>query len=618
MRSPYITYNGVTLGLVKTNRFTCEPILTDDGIDYLWTKFRIDINCVFAPFETAYAANSEGLPVSAPTAIPPTTHAAVRFALSQPRGTLIFLNCGFPLLTSPDSNLVTVTDANNGPFTQVLDVFQVAGAQTFLVHFVIETYLTECPNDVSVSPLISNRFSQSQIINRELYTEITTRGTAYFRIDLLQDAGVTADSFRDTVLPQPPPGCQRQSIDVRINSAANMLYYECRDVEKPYDLGETGVDENGDPVGAGPFAGTCLTNLEGYFTTQTLSAQPDQEIKAGTTIANITLKLWGNRQASNWNLTQLAFLIMNNSGKFPFGIADGRTIYHISINQALHERYVEVNCSARIPPIQVGPQPFGPINVDQLRQDLITPSQGGVNPQPLGGRGTATYDLLASAIGEACAEQFGPQPMQAVGTGEMVPYSPGQTPVSVTPTDLIQEEETYDYSDDTLVNFYTRATISSRYTTQAGTMQLPLGSPLGSTSTPTPTPTPTPTGTSITPTSTVVTLSNPISQRIIEWKAERMDSVPNIPAPIVNDQNQVLLDYYIEPLSIQIMPDNAIVYSVKGLYIYAMLGDLSQMTQLAFDIPQWINIERDQQDDTILLNDTSGNFIHGLIDDPES
>lgn len=621
MRAANLIYNGVTLALVKTNQIAAEPIYSDDGIDYLYTKYTINIDAILNPQETSYAIGSP--PVQFPGILPNTTYIAIRHSLMQPRAQLIFRNFGLNVFQSPENG--AIIDANLGPFPKSFNVSRLDGGKLWHVNYVIETYIANCPAGNSLA-LLSNRFSQSQTIDREFYTTTTTRGYAHFRTDVLVNQGVVADAFRSELLPPVPPQFRRESMEFGVNTRGNTIEYTITDKEVKLDLGNTG------PTGSGTF----ITNMEGFYNLSSISAAPDgggEAIPTGMSMATMNVKLWGSRQASNWDLTQLAFQAMVANGKISIGLkgegadAQGGIVHHFSITQSLEQNFVDVTISVKQTAVKNGM--FGGMNVAGLKKDNFINEYGGICPTPpndnmtRGDQSVLLISSLSTALQQACTEPS--RPLAATGGGGMAPpnYQGPPPVVTVYPTDRIPSAPTK-YSTPTTEYPYSESKIDSYYNTDKGRWHVPQsgkkqeGSYTPGGGTPPPEEGPGLPAGRMSPTSSIIDLHLPISTRVVNWSVERYGAKPKIPAFESENPALALLDYKINLAEVIVMLDGVTPsFRVTGRYEYAITREISSFESVAFDIPQFIDYPYGEITLNFPSEDSSegGDFSQGIIGD---
>ncbi len=166
---------------------------------------------------------------------PLLTHQVIRHRLSTPQGKFfIFSGPGMeagappagefgPPVTTPGTNNqviinvespvgVAPCDCKNGPFPKLFGIHSALGdANTLLVDWGCVTYINDSQvNGVNPrGPLLSNRFSQSHSVNDAGYTQITTTGTALFRMDEVYRLGVSPDFSRPIIFMPILPGFTR-------------------------------------------------------------------------------------------------------------------------------------------------------------------------------------------------------------------------------------------------------------------------------------------------------------------------------------------------------------------------------------------------------------------------
>src|SRR5208282_4853657 len=99
--SQYI-YNGIQLGLVKTNSIEKRMVMSADDTEYMWTEYLIDIQCVYNPYATSYGTPLLPLPV--PGYLAAETEVAIRAILSQPRRPIYFAFANYPVIEVDASN----------------------------------------------------------------------------------------------------------------------------------------------------------------------------------------------------------------------------------------------------------------------------------------------------------------------------------------------------------------------------------------------------------------------------------------------------------------------------------------------------------------------------------
>lgn len=315
-----ISYSGIQIEVCHLIDFKRTPVMSDDGVDYLFTKFEVictglissdqvleAIGVVDRPLGISYKQEGFGelsVPgrppgIGRPPSIlktaasnPIITDKAIRHWLEIPRRRLIIEHDnpappqGQILLQSPKSGYVC--DAHNGPVPTVYDVHESVGdARVFLVSFGIETYVNECEENVGLlGAFLSNRFSQTQDIDADGFITIVTEGEARFRTDLIYGQ-LNPDLLRPFLFLPIPNGFKRGPIRVSGLSDVSGMRYEFVDQQMPQQLvvgdeiGATRVEAsyrqimmtNEDALG------TALNTIDRHYSIAVNSkwAKPDEE-----------------------------------------------------------------------------------------------------------------------------------------------------------------------------------------------------------------------------------------------------------------------------------------------------------------------------------------------------
>lgn len=231
----------ITIDLTQTNEFSRVPIFSDDGADYLYTEFVIDVVGIFHALWPGTQFGDAGI-----------TDLAVRSRLLRPRQPLVYSMLDTvltpPSPPTPGTLLVSpvggqATDAKNGPQPVFCNVSKVIGdANTFIVNYRIKTWMNECiRTDNAFFSLISNRWSMMHHIEGEDYRTIRTiSGEARFDTGRLAQTALYADQLRATYMRFPIPlGFKRTSIDVTAAPDGSACAYTVVDTEMPVRVNST-------------------------------------------------------------------------------------------------------------------------------------------------------------------------------------------------------------------------------------------------------------------------------------------------------------------------------------------------------------------------------------------
>jgi hypothetical protein len=231
----FLQYGGVSFNMARTHNVSFDPVMDASGLDYLNTKIRIEVAAVFNPVGTAtdiaVAGQGDRLGVSL---------YALRDTLMTPRQALV-LNVGQDMvIRSPafnDQGLAMASDAQGGPFPRSFRVMEITGDKSAIIFYVIETYLNYCANYV-----LSNRWSVQTVT--DYVGGMTTRiinGRAKFRLDLLNDDKVDADSFRKNLILPAGTNMVRKQVHIQVTADGSELSYRVVDQEVKLNLGKTKI-----------------------------------------------------------------------------------------------------------------------------------------------------------------------------------------------------------------------------------------------------------------------------------------------------------------------------------------------------------------------------------------
>lgn len=282
-----LAYNGITLAIVQVLEESKVAEYDPTGQDYLWTRYRIAVEAIYNPddpnFAVAYTTaelgpNGRPKPDSKPVRNSTTsavyTDVALRHKLMQPRGELLIDYASDPdpkkqgdaakqlWLDSPPKDVTgnrRPCDLKNGPLPQEDTVVRTAGdGRTFIVRFVVETYLNDCEEGTELRgtrgrtnpppPLLSNRWTATMSYDDGGYATRTFTGLAIFRADVLREAQAggspywTPDAWRLDILP-PVPANSIRYVDAITPSPDGFSYqYTVRDVEQEVTLLDVPTD----------------------------------------------------------------------------------------------------------------------------------------------------------------------------------------------------------------------------------------------------------------------------------------------------------------------------------------------------------------------------------------
>ncbi len=226
-----LVYNGVTLDLVQYREMRREVVYSDDGSEYLYTRFLVSV-------QGLYHSTWPGTQAARPVA----TDLTIRTTLMTPRR---------PLVVSFDNGTATpnvwlssplpgqVVDAKEGPHPISCDLTPGPGGDvTFVVDFTIETHVRECPDGgITSRVIIANQWQAGLTYNEDFMATYQMDGVAVFDGAVLRQAVALggsgfADQFRAALFVPPPQGFQREQIQTEVSPDGLVIRYTTVDVEQ--------------------------------------------------------------------------------------------------------------------------------------------------------------------------------------------------------------------------------------------------------------------------------------------------------------------------------------------------------------------------------------------------
>jgi hypothetical protein len=221
-----LTYNGIVLDTIQTTAFQQEAIYDPSHTDYLYTRVQIGVKAVF----------NRGNQPATPGETPAQTMARVRKCLMTQNGVLLY-QVGSDIIVQSPLNGTASEDVKHGPFPIRCNILELTEA-TFIVEYVVETYIIECCSGSTV-PYLSNRWEESDSINEDMFTKRTIKGRVIFRADKINSKkfnnGQSADSYRGLIGPPAlplQPNFTRVSMDFVVQADGLALDYTIVDEEK--------------------------------------------------------------------------------------------------------------------------------------------------------------------------------------------------------------------------------------------------------------------------------------------------------------------------------------------------------------------------------------------------
>ena len=317
--STEVTYNGQSLGHVKTRRIGQRPQFDPSRTDELFTLVSLEFDSL------VYLQPGPG-------GSPAEQMAALRHVLTVPRRSLLVTVGGKVFLNVPAG-----LDCANGPVPDVFDIHAVAD-NVFRYTWACEAAVRECqPTGVTSSlrtpasaggaavdpsAVISNRWTQEESVDDKGYHIITTAGRLIARSDMR----VNPAAFRAAIKPPPRTDCTRQC-DFKLQADGLAMDYTIIDKERYLMPPPWAVDAKG-----------TWTSTAQNFGTQWFG--------------EVNVSLTGAKDTPQALLYLTAFSIAQdrmNAGKPLANRKDGRKmVMGGAIRQGLYENTVEVMLKARL------------------------------------------------------------------------------------------------------------------------------------------------------------------------------------------------------------------------------------------------------------------------------
>lgn len=306
-----IQYGIVRLELTKVNSVSREVILSDDGVDYLYTQTTVDVIATYNPAATSYRSVQGNFPVTAPGEFAGRTDRVISDYLAQPRRKLLMWTYDKDLSKrvylesppgSPPNNLAG--DAKNGPVCKVFSVQEVHGARTWIMHLQFTTWVNNCYD--STSPILSHRWERNIDSDEQHRAIATTTGTVVFHAGRLFSENQSPDFYREQFFQAPPINFAREHINVNVSSDNTMCRYTVVDVERFFNIGGPN-----DPFGVSP-----AVKVEASLTTwcsigSMINVAAAAAPSVGSAIGGLlpqryeipgSVFWWGRQASSAWNI----------------------------------------------------------------------------------------------------------------------------------------------------------------------------------------------------------------------------------------------------------------------------------------------------------------------------
>lgn len=211
-----LTYNGITIDQVMTERLELVPEKDPSGVDQLYTRFTLRIRTILYP----------GVNPSNPGEDPADAMKRIRHMLLTPRA---------PLSYSVNGKVVVETkgrDDENGPETTC--EYDELRPGAFLMAFTVTVRLTDCENAAS-KDYLSLKWTDSIVDNAQMISTRRRTGTLVISPNRTPDA----NSMRPLVTPDVPSGFRREHSEYTLSEDGRIIRFTFVDkamMQSPPDI----------------------------------------------------------------------------------------------------------------------------------------------------------------------------------------------------------------------------------------------------------------------------------------------------------------------------------------------------------------------------------------------
>lgn len=232
---------------VRTQSYTCEPVLDASGQHYEATKITLRVcglvnavtiatNKLLPNQVGGQKANRTDPPVGAGDSLPFTMF-NVRDALMHPRRPVTFqvadtrvFDLPRPLQPNFPDGPRMPSDLRGGPYPQRAVWTNIAGEKTAILDYEVVGY-----DSYNEQVLLTHSWSVQHSIDRHGLTTRTVQGRATFRMDVLDSQDVVPDDFRKAIFHAVPDGFRR--VGVYVDQASDSRTYDYTVVDREVVLG---------------------------------------------------------------------------------------------------------------------------------------------------------------------------------------------------------------------------------------------------------------------------------------------------------------------------------------------------------------------------------------------
>lgn len=503
----YFSYN---LDNILTHSLSQEPILSEDGTEYMWTKFTLSVQGVMG---ANYAPSTPGESAA-------ETMARVRHDLEQPRGNLQFSVDGKLLIDSSG------TDVAGGPRVKDCKLTHIAGSGSIIYNFTVEVCLVECP--AGTQPLYaSHRYSEAVSIDENFYTTRTRTGKVIVRASLATPTtgDPNPDTLRKLVAAECPAGFKRIKQEWTLASDGLSETYTLVDQEQYLQPPGPATRASGKYIQSSPHLG-----LQRFIEVQVSLEGPKNADKGALITAAI----------------QMAVSKIFKAGE---GFNKRVMLENAAVSEQLFKNAVDVviRVKATADPRLIGGLP---LNKERFGSDLAGVTDDAPDP---GTRGTAKLLLKIARWIDPCLPAEPPGQASMLNQIELI--NANGPIIKIAPNIPEEQSNLWEEPDDKGV--YTNYVVKSEWSTDGGILQLPLAGNAAQIAQ---------WGCSI-----FVQTAAPQRRLVVEWVAERVGEKPALPHPCLGDDNLVLLQDFVAPEQAEVSSDGqTFKWVVSGRYVFGL------------------------------------------------
>lgn len=508
-----VLYNSVEIFNPVTRGWSESSQYDDTGTDVILKRYSLAFEGIL---HLGALANSPGY-ISDGTLQPSATalFRQVSAKLWEPRKNLEVWFGGALALSVLSSNPVNqggaplydpARDVDNGPKPKHVKLIQIAGGNVFRVQFEIEAAHT-CAANGQVTPILSNRWSVQEAMDRNFFTTRTITG-----VIRLSSGATPAHAYKGYVVPGLEDGFARESIDYTASADGLSASYTVVDRQvhtaAPWPatrMSGSHTESTGDGT---KFYSHCHVRLDG---------PPNSDKRAlisrAIQIVDARLDMMNREDQVGYFIEQAAITDMfgdENAVEVDFKIS--QTPKDIAVFLT-HLKADVIGSPLKLPATPGEPDAYDP-RKNPVPSLFGYRSQGGASDT----RSPAALFLLHCYLQSPCVNQHAiaqfPQTEETAENGESQQRK--ETSVSGQ-TGKVTAHETPQYKEGASENIYTVVRMSTKYTSKPMRVQLPLATPPANASG---------------DTSVVVRFGTGICYREIWYEAERIGQPPQLPKPV--------------------------------------------------------------------------------------